>query len=98
MIVVAGYRSMQTGAPGLPGLTLRVFLPTGNPFTGPEQLRFSRYDEYADKENHITPQKAAKNTRLKKGFLLWKVHPILGTPSGETLQCPARAISGQEGR
>ena len=37
MVVVTGHRSMQTGAPDVPGLILRVFLHTGNLFTGPEK-------------------------------------------------------------
>ena len=33
---ITGLRHIQTGAPDVPGLTLRVFMQTGNPFTGLE--------------------------------------------------------------
>jgi hypothetical protein len=66
-----------------PGLTLRVFCIPVNPFTDPDSIRFSRHDEYADKENQRNPL-TNKNHATEQGIRFGEYTPINGLPAGET--------------
>jgi hypothetical protein len=88
---------MQTGVPGISGITMRVYCIPVAPSWARNGIRFSRHDEYADKENHINPAKYMKKHVTKQGTRYGQYTPITGIPDGETHNVRSVERSDREG-